>query len=416
MRRASNSVSLVVAVLASALLLIGAGGPVAAQDATPASSPAAGAAPVVASGLTNPRGMVWGADGTLFVALAGNGGTSPAVGELLPPPAGPEAGGGPSAAVARIGPDGCPVAVATGLPSSLDVLGSVVGVSDVAILGDQLYALVAGGGGSHGNPDQPAGLYRVFADGSYEVVADLGAWFKANPVADPWEVEPQGQWYGMVAAPDGSALWIVESNGGQVVTVTPDGVVTRVADISEEHPVPTGITLAPEGGVYVGYLTHFPFVDGTSRVDRVAPDGTVSTVWSGLSMVTGIAVAPDGTLYATEMATGEPASMEEPPFQPFTGRVVRQTGSDSLEEVATRMLFPVNLRFGPDGGLYVALPAVGANNGEGAVFRLDPATAYAFTIPEGPPPASACAPITPPPPPPVTPAAAGAPAAGTPTA
>jgi hypothetical protein len=399
-------------------LLLAAGAPLAtaAQDASPAASPAAGAPPVVASGLTNPRGFTWAPDGTLYVALAGNGGTNPPVGELLPPPAGPEAGGGPSAAVASIGPDGCPVAVATGLPSSLDVIGSVVGVSDVAILGDQLYALVAGGGGSHGNPDQPAGLYRVYADGTFEVVADLGAWRRANPVAHPAEVEPDGQWYGMVAAPDGSALWIVEANGGQVLTVTPDGTITRVADLSEGHPVPTGIALAPEGGVYVGYLTAFPFVDGTSRVDRVAPDGTVSTVWSGLSMVTGIAVAPDGTLFAAEMATGDPASMEEPPFQPFTGRVVRQTGADGLEEVATGMLFPVNLRFGPDGGLNVALPSVGANNGEGVILRLDPATASVVQMPAGSPPASACEPITPPPPPPVMPAATGSPAAGTPTA
>src|ERR671913_1832373 len=328
-------------------LVLAAGAPpaTAAQAPAPAASPAAGAPPVVASGLTNPRGMTWGADGTLFVPLAGNEDISPAAGESLPPPTGPEAGGGPSAAVASIGPDGCPVAVATGLPSSLDLLGSVVGVADVAILGEQLYALVSGGGGSHGNPDQPAGLYRVFADGSYEVVADLQAWFKANPVAYPAEVEPDGQWYAMVAAPDGSALWVVEANGGQVLTVTPDGVITRVADLSQGHLVPTGIALAPEGGVYVGYLTAVPFVDGTSRVDHVAPDGTVSTVWTGLTMVTGIAVAPDGTLYAAEMATGDPASMEEPPFQPFTGRVVRQTGADGLEEVATGMLFPVNLRF-----------------------------------------------------------------------
>jgi sugar lactone lactonase YvrE len=141
----------------------------------------------------------------------------------------------------------------------------------------------------------------------------------------------------------------------------------------------------------------------------------VSTVWSGLSMVTGIAVEPDGTLYAAEMATGDPANMVEPQFQPFTGRAVRQTGLDSLEEVATDMLFPASLRFGPDGGLYVALPSVGANNGEGVILRLDPATGSAIQMPAGPPPATACAPITPPPPPPVTPAT-GSPVAGTPTA
>jgi sugar lactone lactonase YvrE len=393
---------------------------VAAQDATPAAtpaaSPAAGAVTVVASGLTNPRGMDWDADGVLYVALAGNGGTNPAVGELLPPPTGPEAGGGPSAAVARIGSDGCPVAVAAGLPSSLDLLGTVVGASDVAFLNGQLYVLVAGGGGSHGNPDQPAGLYRVEADGSTTVVADLGAWRRANPVAQPAEIEPDGQWYGMVAAADGSAFWVVEANGGQVVTVTPDGTVTRVADLSAGHPVPTGIALAPDGGVYVGYLTAVPFPDGTSRVDRVAPDGTVTTVWTGLSMVTSIAVGPDGTLYATEMATGDPASADEPPFQPFTGRVVRQTGADSLEEVATGLLFPAHLAFGPDGGLYVALPAAGSDNGEGVVLRLDPAAGGVIAMPAGPPAASACAPITPPPPPPLTPAPAGTPEAATPTA
>jgi sugar lactone lactonase YvrE len=220
----------------------------------------------------------------------------------------------------------------------------------------------------------------------------------------------------MVPASDGSALWIVEANGGQVVTVTPDGTVTRVADLSAGHPVPAGIALAPNGGVYIGYLTAFPFTDGTSRVDRVAPDGTVTTVWTGLSMVTDIAVAPDGTLYAAEMATGDPATADEPPFQPFTGRVVRQTGPDGLEEVATGLLLPVNLAFGQDGGLYVALPAAGANNGEGVIIRLDPAAEGAIQMPAGPPPGSSCTSITPPPPPPVMPVSTGSPAAGTPPA
>jgi hypothetical protein len=62
------------------------------------------------------------------------------------------------------------------------------------------------------------------------------------------------------------------------------------------------------------------------------------------------------------------------------------------------------------------MPAVGANNGEGVILRLDPATAGAIQMPAGPPPAGACEPITPPPPPPVTPAPPGSPAAGTPTA
>ena len=53
-----------------ALLVI----PVAAQDASPVASPTADGLSVVASGLTNPRGVLWAADGTLFVAQAGVGG------------------------------------------------------------------------------------------------------------------------------------------------------------------------------------------------------------------------------------------------------------------------------------------------------------------------------------------------------
>ena len=50
-----------------------------AQQATPIAGGAAtpvtaGPFTVLASGLTNPRGFAWSPDGTLYVALAGNGG------------------------------------------------------------------------------------------------------------------------------------------------------------------------------------------------------------------------------------------------------------------------------------------------------------------------------------------------------
>ena len=53
--------------------------------------------------------------------------------------------GGPSASIVRI-EAGCPVTVADGLPSYIDGTGGIIGVSDVATLGGQLYATVDGGG------------------------------------------------------------------------------------------------------------------------------------------------------------------------------------------------------------------------------------------------------------------------------
>ena len=334
---------------------------------------------MVASGLTNPRAFTWAADGTFYVAQAGTGGTNPATEEAPISQAIGPFGGGPTASVVRI-EAGCPVPVAGGLPSTVDATGAVLGAEDVAILGGQLYVAVDGGGPVHGNPDQPSGIYRIDAGGTATLVADLSAWTRANPLAflNP-DFDPDAAGFSLVADEGAGKLWSVNPNGGEVFTVTQDGTVTRVADLSVGHPVPTGLALAPQGGVYVGFLTAIPLPQGAARVVHVAPDGTVTDAWTGLSAVTDVAVGPDGTLYATELGQG----IEQPPFLvPGTGRVVRQTGPGSAEPVATGLMFPISLAFGPDGGLYVSLPALGANNGEGVIARIDVAAAPVSATPE----------------------------------
>jgi sugar lactone lactonase YvrE len=315
--------------------------------------------------------VTWAADGTLFVAQAGTGGESLGT-PVAPPPVGPFSGG-PTASIARI-EAGCPVLVAGGLPSSDNALSEVLGAEDLAILGDQLYAAVDGGGEAHGNAAQPSGIYRILGDGTFELVADLSAWVRANPVAVlPPDFDPDAAGFSLVADAAAGTFWVVDPNSGQILSVGLDGSVARVADLSAGHPVPTGLALAPQGGVYVGYLTAVPFPDGASRVDHIAADGTETEVWTGLTAVTDVAVGPDGTLYAVEMSTG---NLEEPPFLvPGSGRVVRQSGPDGLEEIATGLGLPVSLAFGPDGGLYVSLPAAGADGGEGIIARLDLAAA-----------------------------------------
>jgi hypothetical protein len=106
----------------------------------------------------------------------------------------------------------------------------------------------------------------------------------------------------------------------------------------------------------------------------------VTEVWSGLTAVTDVAVGSDGTLYAVEMSTG---NLMEPPFLvPGSGRIVRQTGPDALEEVATGLVLPVSASFGPDGGLYVSMPAIGADGGEGAIARIDVAAGPVMASPD----------------------------------
>jgi plastocyanin len=325
----------------------------------------------------------------MFVALAGGGGPNPATEEI---PAAAVIGpfsGGPTAAVAMIGTDGCPVAVATGLPSVIAAAGDVLGAEDVAILGDQLYASVDGGGAGHGNADQPSGVYRILADGTSELVADLSAWSRENPVAEIPEADydPDAAGYSIVADEAAGLLWVSDPNSGQILSVTPDGVINRIADLSAGHPVPTQMVADPEGGVYIGTLTAVPFPDGAASVWHVAADGTATEVWTGLTAVVGVAVGSDGTLYALELSTG---NLEEPPFlQPGSGRLVEQTGPDSLEVVADGLMFPIGLDVGPDGAFYVSMPAIGANDGSGTIVRIGGDEAMATPAVD----AESCAPI-----------------------
>jgi hypothetical protein len=344
--------------------------PVSAQEATPGVEEGAVTLDIVAGGLTNPRGFTWGEDGTLYVALAGTGGPNLPTEDAEVIAAFSGFYGGPSATIARI-EDGCPVTVADGLPSYVDGTGGVVGVSDVAILGGQLYATIDGGGAVHGNPEQPAGLYRINADGTFDVVADLSAWMRANPVAErpQGDNDPDGEVWQLLPTADESAFWVVETNQGQLLQITPAGEITRIADLSAGHPVSTGLALAPDGGAYVGNLTAFPFLDEAAKVIHVAPDGTVTDHWTGLTAVVALAVGPDDALYALEMVTG---SINEDPFiQPNSGRIVRQTGPDSLEVVAEGLNFPVGLDVSPDEAFYVSAPALGATPGQGMIARLD---------------------------------------------
>jgi len=177
---------------------------------------------VFATGFTFPRGLSFGPDGYLYVAeagQAGTGGTTPAQCAQLPAPLGPYRSG-PTARISRVSPTGQVSTVAQGLPSGANGLGDVLGVADVAFIGRTLYALVAGGGCSHGSADVPASLVRVSHGGGWDVVTNLSAYQAGHPVAvAPPDFDPDGSWYSMT------------EYGGKLVAVDlTTGVETRQGD------------------------------------------------------------------------------------------------------------------------------------------------------------------------------------------
>ncbi|MGA3159450.1 MAG: ScyD/ScyE family protein, partial [Steroidobacteraceae bacterium] len=117
---------------------------------------------VYATGLEAPRGLRFGPDGYLYVAEAGKGGTTSTAGKCaqVPGPVGPYTGGS-TGRISKISSSGKVATVASGFPSTQDSQGDLIGVADVAFLDDALYAVVAGGGCSHGHPDSPSGIAKV---------------------------------------------------------------------------------------------------------------------------------------------------------------------------------------------------------------------------------------------------------------
>ena len=169
-----------------------------AQAKTEQPDPGSVSISVFASGLDAPRGLKFGPDGYLYVAEGGTGGTNSSVGQCTQviPPIGPYTGG-PTARISKISPTGERTTVVDGLPSTQTSQisnGMISGVADVAFVKGDLYALLAGGGCSKGNPDVPNGIIRVNQDGSWNLIADLSAFIMANPVKNPEEedFEPDG--------------------------------------------------------------------------------------------------------------------------------------------------------------------------------------------------------------------------------
>ncbi|MDQ3044543.1 MAG: ScyD/ScyE family protein [Chloroflexota bacterium] len=330
----------------------------ATQDApaTPANS-STGTVEVVASGLVNPRGFAFGPNNELIVALGGTGGET--------------------AGIVVAGDDTCPKSLLDGVRSTRVAFAAYSGVADVAFHEGELYALVSGG-----NIDGDAlanGLYEVETDGQLTLRADISGFIRDNPVTDvPGDYDTDGQPYALRPVDDG--FLVTEGNSNQLLHVSLDGSIRRIADLSAGHPIPTGLTVGPEGEIYVGFLTPAPYPEGAASVVRIGPDGARTEVWSGLSLITALALGPDGALYALELATGH--GDDPNAIAPGTGRVVRQTGPAEAEPVVTGLNLPTAMRFAPDGSLFIGGPTVGADDGQGTIIRVVFSGTDAVAVPE----------------------------------
>ncbi len=344
-------------------------------------------ATVVASGLLGPRGLAVGPDNDLYIAEAGTGGkhrTSPKQ-CMQVPNVGPYFGG-LTARISKVTHSGKLITVASGFPSTLGAGGTaVIGVADVVFLNGKLFALIGGGGCSHGNPHHPNGIAEVDVNnGKWKVIADLGvAYLGKHPAkfesAD--DFEPDGTYYSMIASH--GRFVTVEPNHGNMFSVSTSGQIDPIIDISasQGHIVPTTIA-ERDGDFYVGNLNLFPIDPQWARVQIVSKkdsdDGDFAPGFenqgnyrivdskAGFTTVVSVRFGPDGLLYVLELsdAAGDPA--------PGNGKVVRVKHSGEIEEVITGLAVPTAMTFWGD-SLYVSnLGAAPPGAGQVLKFAITP--------------------------------------------
>ena len=187
---------------------------------------------VVARGLTTPGGFTWNANDTLFVALAGSGGSEPVLPEAPAPARTADlrthrCGGGHR----RRLPD------ANWRPASSPPAppqGRIYGAEAIAELDGQLYLLISNAGDRYGaSRADRRGLPASAETARSSLIADHAAFLQENPpaVAPPEGFPNPGNPVAMVAG-DG-ALWIADELNGLITKVTPGGDETLVADLSE---------------------------------------------------------------------------------------------------------------------------------------------------------------------------------------
>ena len=351
---------------------------------------------MLTGGLLSPRGLKMGPDGMIYVAEAGTGGDIAAT-----------AGGhsGNTGRISKIDPaTGARTTVAANLPSNAGDEGDAVGPADVAFIGNQLYYVQTHAGADYGFPaTTPTGVYKVNANGTVTLLADIGAFNKANPVTplkngSQQDIEAGGNPYAMDVR--NGALYITDGNQNQVLKVTTAGVITRIADFPQ-HVVTTGIAASGSGPFYVGALGTFPFAPADGRVYSVGdPTGSITQVASGYSSVTDVEMGPGGALYALTFGDQATDPNAPAPWAFNSGKILKvNTSTGQMSVVVDGFMFTAAMIFSGDTAYIsngsVSIPGLV----DGQIWKI-----ANFSTVTPPAPVPTAAPTTAPPAPTATPA------------
>jgi hypothetical protein len=226
---------------------------------------------IVASGLVNPRGLNFGPEGALYVAEAGSGGSGPCI---------------------------------VNSNSQLVCYGATGAITRITPFTQNLQRLVR----------NSAAWFAFSQMANGRSVADLSAFeVLAKPDGGAFDSNP----YGVLAQP--GRVVFTDAGGNSLNALAANGSISNLAAFFDRlvpfgggeipmQAVPTTVARGPDGALYVGQLTGFPFPAGAANVYRVPADGGAPANFSsGFTKIIDIAFGADGSLYVLQIsAAGGP--------------------------------------------------------------------------------------------------------------
>jgi hypothetical protein len=207
------------------------------------------------------------------------------------------------------------------------------------------------------------------------VVADLADFEDANnPTGDEENVNPNS----VLAAGGGQV--VADAGANDLLLVAPNGTVSVLATFPNRlvdappflglppgtqipmDAVPTSVVRGPDGALYVGQLTGFPFPVGAANVYRIVPGQAPQVFAGGFTNIIDIGFDRQGTLYVLEifhngLLSGNPS-----------GALIRvDSGGAQHVLMSTGLITPGGLAL-HDGAAYVS--NCGTCAGGGQVLRI----------------------------------------------
>ena len=237
----------------------------------------------------------------------------------------------------------------TGLPKSIIGIG---GATDVKFIDNKAYVLVTLVGPDVGGSSID-GIYRIDGRDSYTVIADIGAWARANPPDTRFDLENGLQWAMEVYR---GGFLVTDGHHNRVLWVTLDGEISDFASFL--NIVPTGLAVRGKTVLMAqaGPSPHLP-EDGKIVAFGPLAFGICSSpieIASGAPLLVDVEYGRGHRIYGLAQGIWDGAFPGSPAL-PKTGQLVQVRKNGKFKVIVDELDTPTSMQFIGDTAYVVTL-------------------------------------------------------------